>query len=120
MTGYAGGDWNCIIEKKDATYNASSRISPFLTRLCKTFEWHDSHIVFHPLSEDFSHFYKTVDIFGATRIDRHYHWGHASVIKSEYIPSSFSKHFGLITQVTLPIKLHFKYIPQCPPTQKNQ
>ena len=118
LTGYAGGDWNCIIEKKDATYNASSKLSPGLTRLCKTFEWHDSHRVLHPSSDDFSHFYTMGHIFGATRIDRQYHWGQASVTKSEYIPVSFSDHFGLITQVTLPFKLHFKYIPRCPPSQK--
>ena len=118
QTGYAGGDWNCIIEKKDATYNAISKMSPGLSRLCKTFEWQDSHRLLHPNSDDYSHFYTVGDIFGATRIDRQYHWGYANVVKSQYIPSSFSDHFGLITKIKLPFKLHFKYIPRHPPSCK--
>ena len=90
--GCIGGDWNNIIDKKDATKNPASKLSPNLLRLSKTFDWRDSHRDIFPHAEHFSHYYDQ----GATRIDRQYCWGNLSTSKSVYIPVAFSDHFGLL------------------------
>ena len=113
--GYAGGDWNCIIDKKDATNHENVKMSPSLSRMCKLFSWHDSHRSVHPSAEDFSHYYNVGGAVNATRIDRQYYWGNMEVIKSEYIPSAFSDHFGLLTQVKVPYLILYKNIP-CHPS----
>ena len=77
--GCIGGDWNAIIDKSDATNNASSKMSPTLLRLCKTFKWLDSHKSFAPRTQQFSHYYNQ----GATRIDREYIWGEILIKRSE-------------------------------------
>ena len=46
-----------------------------------------------------------ITIIKATRIDRQYHWGDISIIKSEYFPVAFSDHFGLFTEVEVPFNL---------------
>ena len=66
--GCIGGDWNAIVDKKDASNNAAAKVSPSLTRLCKTFKWSDSHKLVCPSTQVFSQYYKQ----SATRIDREY------------------------------------------------
>ena len=105
LSGCIGGDWNCIIDKKDATNHENAKMSPILSRLCRSFSWYDSHRLIHPSTEDFSHYYTFGESIGATRIDRQYIWGNVDVIKSEYISSAFSDHFGLLTQIKVPCLL---------------
>ena len=100
-SGCIGGDWNAIVDKSDATNNAASKFSPTLSRLCKTFNWTDSHKLAATSTQSFSHYYSK----GATRIDREYIWGEVSIIRSEYIPLAFSDHMGLLTEVSVPFKL---------------
>ena len=40
-SGAVGGDWNCILEEKDATKNHNQKSSQCLERLVKTFNWAD-------------------------------------------------------------------------------
>ena len=117
-SGYAGGDWNCIIDKKDATSHESAKMSPSLSRVCKTFSWFDCHRIVHPSSEDFSHYYKVGGSVNATRIDRQYSWGNLEVINSKYIPLAFTDHFGLLSQNKVPFILLYKNIPRHPSSFK--
>ena len=110
-SGCIGGDWNNIIDKKDATNNASSKMSPNLARVVKTFNWCDSYRATSPVNSVFSHYYKD----GATRIDRQYSWGEALPELTEYIPLAFSDRFGLFTVVNAPIESSrpkYKYSPK--------
>ena len=47
-SGCAGGDLNCIIEKKDATKHPEAKMSNCLRRLVKARDWSDSFIHLHP------------------------------------------------------------------------
>ena len=40
--GCIGGDWNCILDKRDATAHPESKLSNSLKRVVKTFDMHDS------------------------------------------------------------------------------
>ena len=99
MSSVAGGDWNCIIDKVDATHHPASKISPTLSRLVKSFGWKDSFRICNGNIKHFSHYYTSGDQVGATRIDREYMWGEVEVLKSEYIPCAFSDHLGLLSEV---------------------
>ena len=88
--GCIGGDWNSIINKSDATNNAASKMSPNLSRLCKTFKWRDSYSVGVGNVSVYSHYYKQ----GATRIDREYNWGDISVKKVRILSYSFLRSYG--------------------------
>ena len=48
VTGCAGGDLNCIVDKRDATHNPEAKMSKTLQRLIKLKEWHDSYRVLYP------------------------------------------------------------------------
>ena len=100
QNGYIGGDWNCIVSKVDATHYPESKMSPCLKRLCKAYNWKDSHRINYPDAKEFSHYYEAGSVQGATRIDRQYNWGLTSIISSEYIPVSFSDHFALLVNVS--------------------
>ena len=106
QVGCAGGDWNCIVEKKDATNYPQAKMSPSLTRLVKSFQWSDSFRSLYPTREVFSHYYKSGEQTHATRIDREYNWGQVEVVKSEYVPAAFSDHLGLLMEVRVPINGH--------------
>ena len=56
--GCAGGDWNSIISKSDASNAPESKMSPELKRLVSLMDWKDSHRILHPFSYDYSHYYK--------------------------------------------------------------
>ena len=74
--GCVGGDWNCIVETRDATKNASSKQSKSLKRLINNFAWVDSYRKLHPGGQHFSRYYdNSVHGEGASRIDRMYHFG---------------------------------------------
>ena len=94
---------NCILDKKDCTNNPSSKMSPSLARLVKTFNMKDSFRHLHPSSTAYSHFYNTTHHGeGATRLDRSYSWGEVKVIKAWYEPIAFSDHMAYIVNFLLP------------------
>lgn len=100
--GLIGGDWNCILDKKDATAHPDAKMSPNLARLVKTFHWKDSLRILKQNVNCFSHYYKSGDQVGATRIDRQYHWGEVEVLSAEYVPAAFSDHLGFLVEVRVP------------------
>jgi exonuclease III len=72
-SGCAGGDFNCITKRIDATNNPDQKMSPCLGRLINVFDWSDSYRSLHPTSTTFSRYYEARGITGASRIDRQYH-----------------------------------------------
>ena len=102
-SGCLGGDFNCIINKEDATKNPESKISPGLKRLVKTFSWQDSYRSLFPTSKVFSRYYGSERFGdGATRIDRDYHYGRINVVDAKYISIAFSDHMALKLTFKLP------------------
>ena len=101
--GAVGGDWNCILEDKDATKNPSQKVSKGLKRLVKTFKWVDSYRELFPHSAIYSRYYEN-DRYGegATRIDREYNWGEVVIMNAKYVGVAFSDHMGLIVRIKLP------------------
>ena len=80
--GCIGGDWNSIIENKDATKNQAQKQSKCLKRLIKTFNWTDSFRQHYPDSLQFSRYYdNSVHGEGASRLDRNYHFGNIKIIE---------------------------------------
>ena len=112
--GYITGDWNCISDVKDATHHPISKLSKSLQRLKRVFELSDSHRLLYPNARDFSHYYTSGDIHGATRIDRQYVWGNVTVKSSKYLPIAFSDHCGLLTCLSTPLCLTRHDIPPVP------
>ena len=102
-SGCIGGDFNCILDKIDCTYQASSKMSPCLAKLVQTFNMKDSFRSLHPKFSTFSHFYHTVHQGeGATRIDRSYNWGEIKALEAKYEPISFSDHLAYVVDFSLP------------------
>ena len=58
-SGCLGGDFNCITRKIDCTSNPESKMSPSLTRVIRTFDWHDSFRFLHQTSLSFSRYYES-------------------------------------------------------------
>ena len=112
QTGCIGGDWNCIILKKDATNYPETKMSKNLSKLTKIFKWQDSHLTVNPGLTDFSHYYVSGNVQGATRIDRQYLWGDATAVSSEYFSVPFSDHYGLLTKVKVPLNHSRQAIPR--------
>ena len=102
-SGCISGDFNCIIEKQDATRNPEVKTSPSLKRLTKTFSWKDSFRQLFPYTPSYSRYYGH-DRFGdgATRIDRTYHYGNLAVIEAYYVAAAFSDHLGHIVKYKIP------------------
>ena len=101
--GCIGGDFNCILSKQDCTHLASTKMSPCLAKLVKTFNMRDSFRLLYPNSTSFSHFYHTVHQGqGATRLDRSYNWGNVTVIEAKYESVAFSDHLTYVVSLTLP------------------
>ena len=55
--GCIGGDWNCILDKRDATAHPESKLSNSLKRVLKTFDMHDSFRTLFPKEEAYSRYY---------------------------------------------------------------
>ena len=102
QAGCIGGDWNCIVNKSDATVNPETKMSNTLKRVIKAFDMTDSFRCIHPKDKSFSRYYGDTRGHGATRIDRQYHFGSISIKEARYIPLAFSDHHGLIVRVSLP------------------
>ena len=101
-SGYIGGDFNCIIDKKDATNNPEQKMSRSLVRLKTNQDWKDTFRSLHPSKLEYSRFYTHRQISGASRIDRCYHFGELIPITAEYIPVAFSDHFAHIITFEVP------------------
>ena len=110
--GIAGGDLNCIIDKRDATHYPEAKMSKGFQRLVKLKEWKDSFRTLHPDTIAFSRHYANTRASGATRIDRSYHYGDLKVIEAKYLPLSFSDHFGLVVKYEVPDLLSRSFCPK--------
>ena len=119
-TGCADGDFNCIIDKKDATKNPESKISRCLQRLVKLKNWRDSFRELYPTSTTYSRFYENSRAEGASRIDRCYSFGHLVEKQAVYVPVAFSDHFAKVVEYLLPEKLSFLISPKCRPSFRIQ
>ena len=101
--GIVGGDLNCIIDKKDCTHHAGAKMSPSLARLAKNFDMTECFRFLHPSATVYSHYYHTAQLGeGATRIDRAYFWGEASILSAKYEPIAFSDHMAHIIFISIP------------------
>ena len=100
--GCIGGDFNCIVNKKDATQYPEAKMSRGLQRLIHLKGWQDSFRTLYPHQEAFSRYYENTRAEGATRIDRNYHFGGLEVVDVKYLPVAFSDHFGQIVKISLP------------------
>ena len=119
LSGCAGGDFNAIIDKRDATNFPENKMSKCLQRLVNLRNWNDSYRCLYPQKLEFSRYYENSRAEGASRIDRCYHFGdNVTVKKAKYIPVAFSDHFSLV--VDLNISGHSKSFisPKCRPLFK--
>ena len=110
--GCAGGDLNCIVEKKDATHNPEAKISKALQRLIKLKDWQDSYRSLFPDTATYSRYYENSRSSGASRIDRCYHFGNIQVTEAKYLPLAFSDHFGHLICLKLPDILSRSFCPK--------
>ena len=117
-SGCLGGDFNCITSKVDCTANPEAKMSPCLTRLVKTFDWHDSFRFLHPTANSFSRYYEARGSQGAIRIDRQYHWGDVVPILAEYNPIAFSDHLAHTVIIKVPDALTRMLCPRSRPQFK--
>ena len=117
--GIAGGDFNCIIHKKDATKNPEQKISPSLRRLTETFSWEDSYRSLYPTNTIYSRYYES-DRHGegASRIDRAYHWGGVEVLEASYHSLAFSDHMAHVVKYELPTPINRILSPKSRPCFK--
>ena len=112
-SGCMGGDFNCIVNKMDATQYPEAKMSKGLQRLIKLKNWQDSFRSLLPSEHVFSRYYENTRAEGASRIDRSYHYGNLRVTKAWYLPLAFSDHFGLITRMSLTNTLARVISPKC-------
>ena len=100
------GDFNCIIDKKDATKNQDKKISPSLTKLVRIFSWKDSFRTLFPSDLCFSRYYSfDGQNTEASRIDRGYHFGSLKPTESHHVGVAFSDHLSLIVAYEVPISM---------------
>ena len=99
--GCAGGDMNCIIDKKDATKNPENKMSRCLQRLVKVRNWQDSYRYLHPSTLAYSRYYENTRAEGASRIDHCYNFGSLMVEDAKYIPVAFSDYFSLVVKFSV-------------------
>ena len=120
-TGCIGGDWNNIVDARDATKTANKKQSSSLKRLIKTFSWIDSFRQLHPNAQEFSRYYdNSVHGDGASRLDRMYHFGHLVVLQARYVGIAFSDHFALIVKFKVPENLSTSVSPKSKPMFKSK
>ena len=114
--GCAGGDLNCIIEKKDATKFPDAKMSKCLQRLVKLKGWSDSFRILHPTSLKYSRFYENTRAEGASRIDRCYQFGNLVVKQAIYVPVAFSDHMAHVVEFLVPDNYAQMISPKCRPS----
>ena len=100
--GCIGGDFNSIIDNRDATKNPETKFSKCLLRLVKLRNWEDSYRRLYPSSNIFSRYYENANTEGASRIDRCYHFGNFIVTHARYVPLAFSDHFSHVFDFKMP------------------
>ena len=100
--GVIGGDFNCITEKKDATNNPDQKMSECLKKLIKLYGLKDAYRQLYPHSKQYSRYYISKGVKGATRIDRAYVWGNVKVREAEYVGTSFSDHYSHVVTIENP------------------
>ena len=110
--GCIGGDWNCILDKIDATKNPDTKVSTVLKRVIKTFNMSDSFRSLFPKIQAFSRYYQDSKNQGATRIDTQYHYGDITVSVAKYLPLAFSDHHGLLIKISVPQSLCKLFCPR--------
>ena len=99
--GALGGDFNCILDKKDATNNQEQKISSSLKRFVTTFNLSDSFRSLYPNQLSYSRYYEVKGVKGASRIDRQYTWGNVHVTDASYSPLAFSDHLSHVVEIEL-------------------
>ena len=100
--GVCGGDFNSIVDKKDSLIHPDQKMSKCLGKLVKLYGLKDAFRALYPHSRQYSRYYISKGVQGATRIDRCYTWGELGVEDAVYTPISFSDHLAHI--VTLKTK----------------
>lgn len=112
----AGGDFNCIIDKKDATKNPETKMSKCLQRLVKMKNWKDSYREIFPSTTKYSRFYENTRAEGASRIDRCYHFGNLVVKQAKYVSLAFSDHLSHVVELLVPDMFTALISPKCRPS----
>jgi len=101
-TGLIGGDWNCILNKEDATNYPEQKLFPSLVRLVKTFSFQDSYRILYPSRKCFSRYYETKFGGGASQFDRNYQYGQIMINEAKYESIAFSDHMAQILKINIP------------------
>ena len=114
--GCAGGDHNCITDKKDATKFPEAKMSKCLQRLVKINSWKDSFRTLHPTTPKYSRYYENSRAEGASIIDRCYHFGNLVVEQAIYVPLAFSDHFAHVVEFLVPDSFAQVISPKCRPS----
>ena len=118
--GIFGGDFNCITKAEDSTHNSEAKMSPSLRRLLPTFSMIDTYRYLFPDTSCYSRYYsRGGGEVGASRIDRSYLWGNATILESEYEAVAFSDHFAHIVKILPPDQIKFSVSPRSRPFFKT-
>ena len=107
------GDWNCIVETKDATHYQDQKMSQNLKRLLNMLEVIDLYRALHPYSTEFSHYYeKQGSTNGGTRLDRIYITKNIVPVSSEYKFVAMSDHLMQHARVKIRAKFEEFSLPK--------
>ena len=118
--GCVGGDWNAIIDNRDATKNVNQKQSKCLKRLVNNFSWVDSFRHLYPNTQQFSRYYDNVHGEGASRLDRNYHFGNLQILEAYYVGVAFSDHLTFIIKIKLPSSMSKLTSPKSRPLFKSK
>ena len=55
--GITAGDWNCIVDNRDASNYPNAKLSSTLQRMIQLGEWRDCYRELHPQGQEYSRFY---------------------------------------------------------------
>ena len=119
-SGICGGDYNCVIERRDVSHHPAGKISPSLVRMVRAFSMTDCYRELYPAGKAQSRYYQTVGQGpGSSRIDRCYRWGPGlQVTCAEYLPISFSDHMAHVLSFSLPAPISQLLSPRSRPVFK--
>ena len=119
-SGLCGGDFNCVIERRDVSHNPAGKVSPSLTRLVRAFDMSDCYRVLHPGGSAYSrYFFTPAQGAGYSRIDRCYSWGPGvQATSAVYLPVSFSDHMTHLVTLLVSASLSGLLSPRARPILK--
>ena len=100
-SGIIGGDFNCITDKQDSLIHAEQKISKCLRKIVKLYNLCDVFRKLYPYRKQFSRYYVSKGVRGATRIDRCYSWGSLDSNEATYHALSFSDHLGHVVNLII-------------------